>query len=513
MNTTNGFDWSRARNALAVAIVGLYVIASAAQEPEQTQALLFIPSASDTLDREGFVRVINHSAEAGEVRIDAIDDDGESYGPVVLSVGAGEAVHFNSDDLENGNAEKGLSVGVGPGEGGWRLELSSGLDIEVLSYIRTSDGFVTAMHDTVPSEGGRHWVAFFNPGSNSSQVSHLRLVNPGEEEAEVTITGVDDRGESPGSEVTTTIAAGASRTFTAAALESGGEGLEGALGDGEGKWRLTVESEQPLVAVSLLTDPMGYLTNLSTTPGNAAGSDHFVQFIPSASDTLGRQGFVRVINHSADAGEVSIDAIDDEGGPTVTQGLDPQMQAEGEYRGHPDPHLWIDPLLTAAYVRNIEAALGERYPPHAAEFAERARRYVERLEALDREIASTLAGIERERRKLVTIHDAFRYFGRRYGVEVVATIWGISTEREPSAREIRAIVDGIRKHEVRVVFVETTVNPALMLRIAQETGIHVGAPLFGDSVGPPGSSADTYLGMMRANTRAVAEGLREGWET
>lgn len=198
---------------------------------------------------------------------------------------------------------------------------------------------------------------------------------------------------------------------------------------------------------------------------------------------------------------------------TATEGLDPLLQAHGEYRGHPDPHLWMDPRFADAYVRNIEAALSERYPSHAAEFAERARRYVERLEALDREIAGTLAGIERERRKLVTTHDAFRYFGRRYGVEVVATIWGISTEREPSAREIRAIVDGIRKHDVRVVFVETTVNPALMLRIAEETGIHVGAPLYGDSVGPPGSGADTYLGMMRANTRAVAEGLREGWET
>ena len=195
---------------------------------------------------------------------------------------------------------------------------------------------------------------------------------------------------------------------------------------------------------------------------------------------------------------------------TATEGLVPLLQADGEYRGHPDPHLWMDPVLAAAYVRNIEAALSERYPPHATEFAQNARRYTAQLEALDREIADELAGIDKEDRKLVTTHDAFRYFGRRYGMEVVATIWGISTEREPSAREIRAIVDGIRKHGVRSVFVETTVNPALMLRIAEETGIHVGAPLYGDSVGAPGSGADTYLGMMRANAGAVAEGLRAG---
>lgn len=195
---------------------------------------------------------------------------------------------------------------------------------------------------------------------------------------------------------------------------------------------------------------------------------------------------------------------------TATEGLAPLVHADGDYEGHPDPHLWMDPRLAAAYVRNIESALAERYPQHSTEFAENARRYVERLEALDRDIAQVLSGIEEARRKLVTTHDAFRYFGRRYGVEVVATIWGISTEREPSARESRSIVDGIREHGVRSVFVETTVNPALMLRIAEETGIRVGAPLYGDSVGPPGSGADTYVGMMRANASAVAEGLRKG---
>ena len=279
------FDRKQAWKVLTATIAGLFIVASAAEEPERSHTIPFFPSASDEV-REGFARVINHSDEAGEARIDAVDDEGESYGPVMLAVDAGEAVHFNSDDLESGNAEKALSDGVGPGQGGWRLQLSSELDIKVLSYVRTTDGFLTAMHDTVPSEGGRHWVAFFNPGSNESQVSRLRLVNPGEEEAEVSIAGVDDRGESPGSEVTTTIAAGASRTFTAAALESGGEGLEGAFGDGEGKWRLTVESSQPIVAMSLLSDPMGYLTNLSTAPGREPqGPPDLVVVSPSVSNS------------------------------------------------------------------------------------------------------------------------------------------------------------------------------------------------------------------------------------
>lgn len=188
-------------------------------------------------------------------------------GPVTLSVAAGEAVHFNSEDLEKGNVGKGLSGGTGaPDRGDWRLELDSDLAVEVLSYIRTEDGFLTAMHDTAPRTAERHRVATFNPGSNERQASRLRLVNPGGELAEVAITGIDDDGESAGGGVTVSIGAGASRTLTARALESG-EGVQGALGDGAGKWRLLVESDRPVVVMSLLESPTGHLTNLSTAPG------------------------------------------------------------------------------------------------------------------------------------------------------------------------------------------------------------------------------------------------------
>ena len=156
--------------------------------------LALFPSASSP-HREGFARIINHSDEPGTVRITGIDDAGVEHGPVELPLEARATAHFNSADLEAGSAQKGLSAGLGDGEGDWRLHLSSELDIEPLSYIRTGDGFVTAMHQVVPSEGGRHYVRFFNPGSNASQVSRLRLVNPAEEAVEVTIKGRDDAGE------------------------------------------------------------------------------------------------------------------------------------------------------------------------------------------------------------------------------------------------------------------------------------------------------------------------------
>ena len=295
----------------AVVMAGLAGIAPAAQDGEIAHPVPFFPSASDVA-RQGFARVINHSPEAGEVYVDAYDDAGRHFGPLTLVVDAGETVHFNSDDLEDGNPGKGLSGSTGQGQGDWRLVLTSGLDIEVLSYIRTTDGFLTAMHDTGPVEDGRHDLAIFNPGSNLDQESLLRLSNPGEEPAEISVAGVDDAARSPGRGVSLTIPAGASRTYTAAELESGDSvGLQGSLGDGTGKWRLTVESTREIVAMSLLSSPTGHLTNLSTAPDNETDGTHRIPLFPAASDPNGRQGFARVINRSDTAGSVAIQSFDD----------------------------------------------------------------------------------------------------------------------------------------------------------------------------------------------------------
>ncbi len=214
--------------------------------------------------RQGFVRVVNRSRRSGDVAIAAVDDAGNRSGPARLEMGRRQTAHFNSGDLEAGNAAKGLSGGVGMGEGDWRLELASTLDLQVLSYVRTADGFVTSMHELAPrAEDGSHRVVFFNPGSNARQVSKLRLVNDGGRAASATIAGVDDGGSDSGT-VTVTVPAGRALTFTSAQLEAGGGGLSGGLGDGSGKWRLRVESDAPLSVMSLLESPTGHLANVST---------------------------------------------------------------------------------------------------------------------------------------------------------------------------------------------------------------------------------------------------------
>ena len=218
--------------------------------------------------RAGFVRVVNRSYASGEVAIKAVDDEGNRASPVFLELGSRRTVHFNSNDLEAGNSAKGLAGGVGTGEGDWRLALESELDLQVLSYIRTADGFVTSMHDLAPrAEDGSHRVVFFNPGSNTRQVSKLRLINNGEVAARATIAGVDDGGSSSGA-VSVTVPAASALTFTAAELEAGSERLSGRLGDGGGKWRLRVTADAPLAVMSLLETPTGHLANVSTGTAN-----------------------------------------------------------------------------------------------------------------------------------------------------------------------------------------------------------------------------------------------------
>ncbi|MDD9983848.1 MAG: calcium-binding protein [Gammaproteobacteria bacterium] len=274
------------RFARCLAVVLLLMQAPAAVAQQQHSLPLFNPADSV---QQGFLRIINRSDRAGAVRIHAVDDSGERFGPVNLSLGAMASAHLNSMDLEDGNPDKGLSGGIGDGDGDWRLDLTTDLDIEPLAYIRTSDGFVTSVHDVVQPQfdyerylrrvsPNLYHVPFFNPGKNANQVSRLRLINASSTETLVTITGRDDAGASPpGGDVSITLPAYAARTITAQQLEDGGAGLEGSFGQGTGKWQLFIyaketlyEYTRPIQVVSLLfSRGTGNLANLSSIgPGN-----------------------------------------------------------------------------------------------------------------------------------------------------------------------------------------------------------------------------------------------------
>ena len=233
--------------------------------PEEIAAAVpLMLSASDSM-RQSFVRIINETDRLGSVRILAVDDGGNAANPIEIQLGAWQVLHFNSNDLENGNAGKGINAGVGsPNQGDWRLDIESALALRVLAFVRTTDGFLTAMGDVLQRNGEGRLVAHtFNPGRNMNQVSKLRLVNTGANAERVSIDGHDDQGNTAGP-VALTLAAGEARTLSASDLENGAQGLTGRLGDGAGKWRLIIRAGQSVVGMSLLEAVSGHLTNIST---------------------------------------------------------------------------------------------------------------------------------------------------------------------------------------------------------------------------------------------------------
>ena len=258
--------WLTEKEGVALAALALSCGSTAGAE----HVVPLFMSASNA-QQQGFVRIVNHSDSAGTVHIRAVDDTGHEAPALTLSLAAGAVAHFNSNDLENGNTDKGLAGSTGAGNGDWALVLDTNLDIEALAFVRTSTGFLTPIHGMALTADMTHYIPTFNPGSNSNQQSSLRLINRQSQAAEVTVHGFDDRNDRS-DVVSLNIPAGNAISLTAAELEDGPRtaSANGALGDGQGKWRLFVESDRPIHAMSLLEDPNGYLTNLSASRKTAS---------------------------------------------------------------------------------------------------------------------------------------------------------------------------------------------------------------------------------------------------
>lgn len=184
-----------------------------------------------------------------------------------------------------------------------------------------------------------------------------------------------------------------------------------------------------------------------------------------------------------------------------------QMGSNGDRQdGAKDPHAWQDLRNGAVYVANIAAALVAADPPRAETYRRQAAAYGRELAALDRDIRARLAAVPEDRRKVITSHDAFQYFGRAYGIAFRAPI-GLSTESEPSAREIAALVRQMKAEGIRALFVENISDPRLMQQLAREAGAFIGGALYSDSLSGPNGPASTYLDMFRHNASEIAKAL------
>ena len=174
----------------------------------------------------------------------------------------------------------------------------------------------------------------------------------------------------------------------------------------------------------------------------------------------------------------------------------------------PDPHVWGSAANVISMVKAIRDSLIELSPEDKNKFVENAKRLTDELQQLHIWINQEIQTIPLDKRKLITTHDAFQYYGNAYKIAISGTLIGISTEEQPSAQTVKKLVESIKKIGVSAIFAETTINPALIKTVAEEAGVKLApTPLFSDSIGAKGSNGDTYIKMMVANTRAIVEAL------
>jgi zinc/manganese transport system substrate-binding protein len=186
---------------------------------------------------------------------------------------------------------------------------------------------------------------------------------------------------------------------------------------------------------------------------------------------------------------------------TATKGITPRKLGSDA-----DPHAWQSVANAKVYVANIRDALAAADPAGAQGYRANAQTYLEKLDALDREVRAAVAQIPQNRRKVISTHDAFGYLAAAYGIEFVAPR-GVSTESEASARDIARIITQIRTQKIPAVFLENVSDSRLMRRISAETGAKVGGTLYSDSLTGEKGDAPTYIDMVRHNIMTLTGAL------
>jgi len=186
-------------------------------------------------------------------------------------------------------------------------------------------------------------------------------------------------------------------------------------------------------------------------------------------------------------------------------------KGHGHSHGHshahgPDPHCWQDVACARRYVTNIASGLAAVDAANAEHYRQRAAAYDQRLADLDAWIRTEIGKVPQDKRRVITGHSAFRHFARAYGVQFQSPR-GISTDSEPSARDVAALIREVRERKIKALFVENMTNPILIDQIARESGGVVGPPLYSDALSKTGGPAATYEAMMRHNVTALVAGM------
>ncbi|HET9524479.1 MAG TPA: zinc ABC transporter substrate-binding protein [Terrimicrobiaceae bacterium] len=197
----------------------------------------------------------------------------------------------------------------------------------------------------------------------------------------------------------------------------------------------------------------------------------------------------------------------------ITESVPEELLTEPkEFQGHYDPHIWFDVSMWAQTVPTIVRGLSEVDPGSAELYEKNGNALVARLGELHQWCKDTAAELPENQRILVTSHDAYNYFGRAYGFKVIG-LQGVSTVSEAALADMASLVDFIKKQKVKAIFVETSVNPAAIRRVAEDAGAKVGGELYSDAMGNPGEmrggfDTGTYDGMVRYNLKTIVGALK-----
>jgi zinc/manganese transport system substrate-binding protein len=193
---------------------------------------------------------------------------------------------------------------------------------------------------------------------------------------------------------------------------------------------------------------------------------------------------------------------------TATAGIATRKMEDEHHGGRmvTDPHAWQSVANAKIYVANIRDGLAAADPAGKASYVANAAAYTGKLDALEAEVKAAIAKIPADRRRIITTHDAFGYFGAAYGITFIAPE-GVSTETQASAKDVAKIIEQIRKQKIPAVFMENISDPRLMQQIAKETGAKIGGTLYSDALSDDKGPAATYLDMMRNNVRELSAAL------
>jgi len=190
----------------------------------------------------------------------------------------------------------------------------------------------------------------------------------------------------------------------------------------------------------------------------------------------------------------------------ATKNIKERRAVDSHGHGGADPHAWQSVANAKIYVANIRDALIAADPAGKSAYEANAAAYLGKLDALDQEVRAAVAAIPADRRRVISTHDAFGYFQQAYGIEFIAP-QGVSTEAEPSARDVARIITQVKKQKIPAVFLENIADARLMERIAQETGARIGGKLYSDALTGDLGDATSYIDLIRHNMKQLTVAL------